>query len=153
MNRATNRSVISVCITKDAGTIPPNAEHMGLGVSPIITKGQRIGLYGWFVISNKTWEIFPRKTDKMRTEEKLHLLRSSCLSILNRLPIRGGNIKIVNTTERDVPMVAAPSRLWSTSRSGTPVPSSKITKGISRSGNIEPTISPGRLNLSLELSL
>nr|MDO8097534.1 hypothetical protein [Candidatus Njordarchaeota archaeon] len=110
-NKAKNRSAISVCIIKDAVAMPPNAEHMGLGVSPIITKGQRIGLYGWFVISNKTWETFPRETDKMRDKESLQFLRTSRLSILNSLPTRGGYIKIVNTTERDVPMVAAPSRL------------------------------------------
>jgi hypothetical protein len=53
---------------------------MGLGVAVAERKGQKIGLYGWFVTSNRTWEMMPTKTEKTNAKESLHLLSTFSLS-------------------------------------------------------------------------
>ena len=89
--------------------VPPRAKQIGLGVDS--EYGRKTGLYGWFVTSNRTWDILPKRHEKIRLLDNLHLLLTFSSSILNRLLIGGGCIKTVNVRENNVPMVAAPSRL------------------------------------------
>jgi len=127
----------------------PRARQIGLGVD--CEKGQKMGLYGWFTMSNKTWDRFPIKHEKMRAKDNLHLLSILCLSILNKLLVKSGYIKTVKITDNIVPILAAPTKLCRSALSGIRVPNNKIMIGISRSGNIEPTINPGRLSFLLSL--
>ena len=85
-----------------------SAKQIGLGVDS--EYGQKTGLYGWFITSNRTWDIFPKRHEKIGLLDNLHFLTLSS-PILNRLLIRSGYIKTVNVRESNVPMAAAPSRL------------------------------------------
>jgi len=87
MNIARKRIAISMCITKDAFLVP-RAETTGLDVSE--RKGQKIGLCTCIVTSNNTWDIFPRKAEKTRARDKLHILSTLRLSILNKLLTKDG---------------------------------------------------------------
>ena len=86
------------------------------------------------------------KTEKTTAKESLHLLSTLFLSTWKRRLTRDGKTRTVTARARTVPMVAEPKRLCRIIRWGTSVPSSSTMKGTSRSGNMQPTISPGRLS-------
>lgn len=81
----------------------PRAKQIELGVDS--EYGQKTGLYGWFITSKRTWDIFHKRHEKARLLDSLHLLLTFPSSILNRLLIRRGYIKTVNVRENNVPMV------------------------------------------------
>jgi len=82
------RIIINVCISTDAVSSPPKKGTIGLGVSLSVRKGQKIGLYAWFVTSNSTWERQPIAQEKMRLMENWHFSLTLILST--------GKIALVN---------------------------------------------------------
>ena len=77
-----------------------------------LTKGYNIGLNSWVMESTNTWSKPPTKHNTMRVPEKRHFSSTLFLSSLKNNEIMGGYRKIVTKTDRNVPTVAAPSKLW-----------------------------------------
>jgi len=54
-----------------AMSYPPNKGQIGLKEASAGRKGQKRGLYSWFVTSKRAWEMFPSRQENTSVEDSL----------------------------------------------------------------------------------
>ena len=83
----------------------PRAKYLGLGAAIVGKKGQKTGLYGWFVTSNRTCDVLPTKTEKT-TEKECTFTFNFFHVTMKDTAYQRGKIRTVTIKARNVPIVA-----------------------------------------------
>jgi len=89
MNINNNKIPIKACVIKEEFATPPKTEGITFSISPG-RKGQKIGVISWVKRSRKTWDMFPKRTEKTRVDDNLHLPSTLFLLILNKKFTKAG---------------------------------------------------------------